>query len=230
MHEINHLKSSFSCVGFITQRDFDKQSTADGIYGCQTKEDTSPSPFSHPLNLLCFRTRRKPGSSYPSCRGLDDQRPWSNTSSAARASNSTCQKKPASSRSCSPVGDPLVWEVVPLQTLYLRSELTQPPASLKLQWPLSPIPANFISKWCDWHVTYAAYDLAFPSPYAEPNWLMAGRAHHFWVTAVVIFIRNAPPCQDEEHEQVWAGLDSVKKVSHIPNIVTPGIFGLSTTL
>lgn len=164
--------------------------------------------FSHPLNLLCFRTHRKPGSSYPSCRGLADQRPWSNTSSAARASNSTCQKKPASSRSCSPVGDPLVWEVVPLQTLYLRSELTQPPASLKLHLLLSPRPANFISKWCDWHVTYAAYDLAFPSPYAEPNWLTVGRAHHFWVTAVVIFIRNPPPCQDEEHKQVWAGLDS----------------------
>lgn len=55
MREINHLKSSFSCVGFITQRNFDKRSTAAGIYGCQTKEDASPSPFvlSPSKLLLC---------------------------------------------------------------------------------------------------------------------------------------------------------------------------------
>lgn len=113
---------------------------------------------------------RKPGSSCPSCRELADQRPWWSTSSAARASNSTCQKKPASSRSCSPVGDPLVCEVVPLQ----RSELAQPPPSLSLQRLLSPRPANPVSQWRDWFGTCSAFAL-------NPNWLPVSRAHHLCV-------------------------------------------------
>lgn len=73
----------------------------DRVCGCQTTPDASPSPRS----LLCFRKRRKPSSSCPSCSGPADPRPWSSTSSAAPASSSTCQKKPASSRSSSLVGD-----------------------------------------------------------------------------------------------------------------------------
>lgn len=68
----------------------------------------SQTPHLRPRSLLCFRKRRKPSSSCPSCREPADRRPWSSTSSAAPASSSTCQKKPASSRSSSPVGDTIL--------------------------------------------------------------------------------------------------------------------------